>query len=90
MQNDSGTELTIAVSGAIRSYYAGLGEREWARLTTPLGAIEFAFNSPALGRHLPPCTRVLDIGGGPARYALWLAEQGHLEAIDLLASDGIG
>jgi SAM-dependent methyltransferase len=77
MQNDSGTKPTIAVSGAIRSYYGGLGEREWARLTTPLGAIEFAVNTQALGTHLPPCAKVLDIGGGPARYALWLAQQGH-------------
>jgi SAM-dependent methyltransferase len=64
-------------SEAVRSYYAGLGEREWTRLTTPMGAIEFAVNTHALGTHLPPGARVLDIGGGPARYALWLAERGH-------------
>jgi S-adenosylmethionine-dependent methyltransferase len=28
-------------------------------------------------RHLPPGTSVLDIGGGPGRYSLWLAERGH-------------
>jgi SAM-dependent methyltransferase len=65
------------MSETVRSYYAGLGEREWTRLTTPMGAIEFAVNSAALARHLPPGARVLDIGGGPARYALWLAERGH-------------
>ncbi|MGD8966989.1 MAG: class I SAM-dependent methyltransferase [Anaerolineae bacterium] len=65
------------MSESVRSYYAGLGEREWARLTTPSGAIEFAVNTHALEDHLPPGARVLDIGGGPARYALWLAERGH-------------
>jgi SAM-dependent methyltransferase len=64
-------------SKAVRSYYAGLGEREWERLTTPIGAVEFAVNTHALERHLPAGARVLDIGGGPARYTLWLAERGH-------------
>jgi S-adenosylmethionine-dependent methyltransferase len=65
------------MSKAVRSYYAALGEREWTRLTTPIGAIEFAVNTHALAKHLPTGARVLDIGGGPARYALWLAERGH-------------
>jgi hypothetical protein len=30
------------MSEAVCSYYAGLGERERAQLTTPVGAIEFA------------------------------------------------
>jgi hypothetical protein len=61
---------------AVRSYYASFGEREWTRLTTPIGAIEFAINSYALAKHLPPDARVLDIGGGPGRYALWLSAKG--------------
>jgi S-adenosylmethionine-dependent methyltransferase len=65
------------MSEPVRSYYASLGEREWARLTTSIGAIEFAVNAHALENHLPPGARVLDIGGGPARYALWLAKRGH-------------
>jgi SAM-dependent methyltransferase len=64
-------------SEAVRSYYASFGEREWTRLTTPIGEIEFAVNTHALAKHLPPDARVLDIGGGPGRYALWLAERGH-------------
>jgi SAM-dependent methyltransferase len=62
---------------SVRSYYAGFGKREWTRLTTPIGQIEFAVNAYAIGQHLPGSSRVLDIGGGPGRYALWLAEQGH-------------
>jgi len=65
------------MSEAVRSYYAGLGDHEWSRLVTPLGALEFAVNSCAIERHLPVSARVLDMGGGPARYALWLAARGH-------------
>jgi len=30
-----------------------------------------------LAQHLQPGARVLDLGGGPGRYTIWLAEQGH-------------
>jgi SAM-dependent methyltransferase len=65
------------MSDTVRSYYASLGEREWTRLTTPIGAIEFSVNTHVLEERLPPGARVLDIGGGPARYTLWLAKRGH-------------
>ena len=63
---------------AVRAYYAGLGEREWARLDNPDdGAIEFEVTCQVLAKYLPPHARVLDIGGGPGRYAIWLAQHGH-------------
>jgi ubiquinone/menaquinone biosynthesis C-methylase UbiE len=62
----------------IRDYYASVGEREWDRLSWPAdGAVEFAVTVAALERHLPPGSAVLDIGGGPGRYAIALAERGH-------------
>jgi SAM-dependent methyltransferase len=63
----------------VRAYYAGFGEREWARLTTASmdGVIEFDITTRTVQAHLPSGARVLDIGGGPGRYAIWLAEQGH-------------
>jgi S-adenosylmethionine-dependent methyltransferase len=65
-------------SDAVRAYYAGLGEREWARLENPAdGAVEFAVTCHTLDRYLPPQARVLDIGGGPGRYAIRLAQRGH-------------
>src|SRR4051812_27451465 len=62
----------------VRAYYDQFGEREWSRLERPEdGALEFAIHCRAIAGHLPEGARVLDIGGGPGRYALWLADQGH-------------
>jgi ubiquinone/menaquinone biosynthesis C-methylase UbiE len=30
-----------------------------------------------LSKYLKPNSRILDIGGGPGRYSIWLANQGH-------------
>ncbi len=65
-------------SDAVRAYYASFGEREWERLENPAdGAVEFAITCHTLASHLPPSARVLDIGGGPGRYTVWLAQRGH-------------
>jgi len=62
----------------VRAYYDSFGEREWERLTRPDdGAVEFAVTRRAIENFMPPAARVLDIGGGPGRYSLWLAERGH-------------
>jgi S-adenosylmethionine-dependent methyltransferase len=75
----------------VRGYYAQFGEREWDRLADPAdGAIEFAINSRAIARHLPAGARVLDIGGGPGRYAIWLAERGHHVVLADLSDDLLG
>jgi SAM-dependent methyltransferase len=63
---------------AVRAYYASFGEREWQRLTNPDdGAVEFALTKQLLATYLPPSGRVLDLGGGPGRYTIWLAERGY-------------
>ena len=61
---------------AIAAYY-GLGlERD--RLASGAGALEFARTQAVLERHLPPPpSDIVDVGGGPGRYAIWLAERGH-------------
>ncbi|MCA9992561.1 MAG: class I SAM-dependent methyltransferase [Anaerolineales bacterium] len=65
-------------SDPVRAYYASLGEREWTRLENPAdGAVEFAITCHALATHLSPASRILDIGGGPGRYTIWLAQRGH-------------
>jgi SAM-dependent methyltransferase len=65
------------VDDPVRQYYAAFGEMEWDRLDRDEGVIEFLVNTHFLGRHLPAGGRVLDLGGGPGRYAAWLAERGH-------------
>jgi SAM-dependent methyltransferase len=65
-------------SDAVRTYYAGFGEREWARLeNSEDGALEYAITCHTLATYLPPGARVLDVGGGPGRYTIWLAQRGH-------------
>jgi len=64
-------------SEAVRNYYGTFDENEWNRLTWPEGAIEFAVTTHTLKRHLPQDGRVLDIGGGPGRYSIWLAQRGY-------------
>src|SRR5262245_33948644 len=62
----------------VRAYYASFGQREWNRLDNPAdGAIELELTQRALLRHLTSEQRILDVGGGPGRYAIWLAERGH-------------
>ena len=61
---------------ALLSYYE-LGE-ERGRLTHARGALEFERSKELVERFLPPCPAVVaDIGGGPGRYSLWLAEKGY-------------
>ena len=59
----------------IRAYYSRFGE--WERLDAPEGAIEFRRACALLDARLPPRSRVLDLGGGPGRYAIKLAMDGH-------------
>ncbi|MFC2043031.1 class I SAM-dependent methyltransferase [Chloroflexota bacterium] len=61
----------------VRDYYKSFGENEWHRLTSPEGAIEFAVTTHFLNKYLPEHGRILDIGGGPGRYTIWLAQRGY-------------
>jgi SAM-dependent methyltransferase len=60
--------------------------REWDRLDDPKGVVEFERTKEILRRRLPAAPAVIaDIGGGPGRYALWLAELGYtVEHRDLM------
>jgi hypothetical protein len=57
----------------MRAYYAQ--GKEWDRLGDPMGAVEFERTKEILQRRLPAASAIIaDIGGGPGRYGLWLAE----------------
>jgi SAM-dependent methyltransferase len=63
-------------SDDVLEHYGDADER--GRLDTPLGVVEFERTIEILNVHLPQPPGVLaDIGGGPGRYSLWLAERGY-------------
>ena len=58
------------------SYYEGFDEA--GRLASGEGSLELARMKELIQRFLAsPPQVVLDIGGGPGRYACWLARSGH-------------
>lgn len=60
----------------VLSYYEGIDEA--GRLVRGAGPLEFARMQELLGRFLPAAPGVvLDVGGGPGRYACWLAGLGY-------------
>jgi ubiquinone/menaquinone biosynthesis C-methylase UbiE len=70
--------MRVSDRSKVKAYYAALGEGEWKRLERPTdGAVEYAVTLAALERHLTSDSAILDIGGGPGRYAIALAERGH-------------
>jgi S-adenosylmethionine-dependent methyltransferase len=61
----------------IEEFYDQDPEREWVRLES-VCPTEFAVTLRALAEYLPPApATVLDIGGGPGRYAIELAQRGY-------------
>ena len=63
-------------SAKIARWYDAKAEWEWNR--TGNSRIEFAVTMRVLREHLPPApAAVLDVGGGPGRYAIELARQGY-------------
>lgn len=59
---------------AVRAFYDAGVQAEWRRLENH--PVEFAITKHYLQRYIRPGERVLDLGGGPGRYALWLAQMG--------------
>src|SRR6476469_1185237 len=68
----------------MRAYYEQGKERD--RLAEAKGAVEYERTREILLRRLPPAPAVVaDIGGGPGRYAVWLASLGYqVEHRDLM------
>ena len=59
----------------VRAYYDDGVPYEWSRLEERC-IPEFHITKRYLERYIHAGDRVLDMGGGPGRYALWLAERG--------------
>jgi ubiquinone/menaquinone biosynthesis C-methylase UbiE len=61
----------------VRRYYEQRGESEWHRLDNPYeGAIEQQIHRRVFAELIPPGARVLDEGGGPGKWAIWLLQRG--------------
>jgi hypothetical protein len=79
-----------ADDAALRAYYERGMERE--RLSDGRGDLEFTRTTEIVVRRLPAApAMVADIGGGPGRYALWLASLGYqVEHRDLVPAGRAG
>lgn len=83
----------------VRRYYATFDE--WGRLERPSGQLEFLRAMELIERFVPAGQEVLDLGGGPGRYTIALAERGDtvtladlsgeqlVTARDRLAAEGL-
>jgi SAM-dependent methyltransferase len=62
----------------VRAYYEARGESEWQRLDNPYeGLIEQELHRRAFAELVPAGARVLDVGGGPGKWTIWLLRRGH-------------
>ncbi len=65
----------------VQSFYDANAEREWGRLALerePHRWLEFWVALHIMDKYLPPPpARLLDVGGGPGRYTIALAERGY-------------
>lgn len=62
----------------VRKFYDEHAEEEWTRLTQDAyHMLEFLVTAHYLDKYLPRGGLVLDAGGGPGRYTIYLAEKGY-------------
>ena len=71
----------------VENYYDSNAQSEWERLERH--PMELALTLRALGTYLRPGSRVLDIGGGPGRYSIVLAQMGHKATLLDLSSANV-
>ncbi len=71
----------------VAAYYNQDPEREWRRLDTHV--FEWATTMHHLKRYMSPGQTVLDLGGGPGRYALALNRLGHRVTLADLAEENL-
>lgn len=62
----------------VRAYYDARGESELHRLDNPYeGVVEREIHRRVFEAIVPPQARILDLGGGPGHWSIWLAQRGH-------------
>lgn len=77
----------------VQRFYNANAEKEWNRLTferEPHRWLEFRVAMHIMDKYLPsPPARVLDVGSGPGRYAIALAERGYAITLFDLSGDSL-
>ena len=74
----------------VADYYDQNPELEWNRLvTSPYRRMEYEVVLYFLEQFLPPAGHILDLGGGPGRYAVYLAKRGYQVTLVDLAPENI-
>lgn len=71
----------------VKNFYDDNTEQEWTRLKRR--PIEFSIAKRYISRFIKPGDKVLDMGGGPGRYTLWLAEMGCKVTLADLSSENV-
>ncbi len=71
----------------VRDFYDGSAQAEWERLQRH--PFEYELTCRYLDRYIKSGDKVLDVGGGPGRYALYLAEKGCEETLFDLSAGNI-
>ena len=70
----------------IQAYYNANAELEWQRLEEH--PFEFLLTTYMMEKYIRPGDRILDIGGGPGRYAIHFARRGcDVTLVDLSAEN---
>lgn len=71
-------EFTIMTKETVREYYSNYTRMEWKRLVKDAyHRLEFETTLTFLKKYLPEKGLILDAGGGPGRYTIEMARQGH-------------
>ncbi len=70
----------------VKQYYNENAEKEWGRLSTHV--FEFSITKHMMDLQIQPGDTILDIGGGPGRYAIYYAQKGcKVTLVDLSESN---
>lgn len=71
----------------VEKHYDNDPEKEWQRLKRH--KIEFDITKRYLNEYIKNSSKILDVGGGPGRYSIYLAGQGHEVSLLDLSSENI-
>jgi len=75
------------MSNRVESFYDSSAQYEWERLDRH--RMEFRTTLRAMREFIPPCSTILDVGGGPGRYSIELAKAGHKVTMLDLSSQNV-